>query len=814
MRIAGKIALAGVSLLTLAMPAHAQDASADDGYNDDAIVVQARRKEESIQDVPVTVQAVTAQEIQKLEIRRFEDVVAVVPGLQLERATNGSQNKATMRGVDFDATASGAFTSVEFYRNDAVITAGNLFQALYDVGQIEVLRGPQGTLRGRASPSGSVTVTTRRPDLDRVGGYVSGSLAQDDNWNLNGAINVPVIGDKLAVRVAGFAGGNNANEVTSIALANGARDNDIDDRTRAIRASVRADPFGGVLLLDFNYEGIRRKTRTYDQVESRGFVDGSGVFGPVRISSKDHLGIQTRPSTNDTTVKIYNWQAQLNLAGQSLTYVGARNTSDSFTLAPQDPGGFFANPFAPFTAGGTPQQLAQLTTTNTKQTVHEVRLQNQERLLGLFDYVAGYMEISGISPTLLYTTTASGSAAGLTSVRLGGALRSRSDKEQSFFGNVTAHLTENTEVSGGVRRIKFSRNSGLASAPRTSNLDPNPSSWPSVPQFALNDTVKATIWNASAKHRFSDNLMVYATYGTSFRPGNVVVCSACLAFSEPLPAQVTQFLNLPNEKSKSIELGIKTSALDNRLRLNVSAFHQKFNNFPVRSATAIQFIGNVGATPPATLTSGQFEFVAPVKATIKGVEADLAFDVSDAFKLSANVAYADGKIKNGLFPCVDLNNDNKQDATAPTAADLYNHVGAARIDTCRSDGSPSSAPKLSGSVQGEYVTAINDTTESFLRGLVSWKGKSAGATTNTVDSVKAYALLNAYAGVRDPDGAWEVALFAKNLTNTHRVLSRSGSRLATSLAGSRTTLNSDYYGITTTAPREIGVNLRFAFGSR
>ena len=79
MRIAGKIALAGVSLLTLARPAHAQDASADDGYNDDAIVVQARRKEESIQDVPVTVQAVTAQEIQKLEIRRFEDVVAVVP---------------------------------------------------------------------------------------------------------------------------------------------------------------------------------------------------------------------------------------------------------------------------------------------------------------------------------------------------------------------------------------------------------------------------------------------------------------------------------------------------------------------------------------------------------------------------------------------------------------------------------------------------------------------------------------------------------------------------------------------------------------
>jgi len=810
MRIAGKIALAGVSLLTLALPAHAQDASADEGFNDDTIVVQARRKEESIQDVPVTVQAVTAQEIQKLEIRRLEDVVAVVPGLQLERATNGSQNKATMRGVDFDATASGAFTSVEFYRNDAVTSAGLLFQALYDIGQIEVLRGPQGTLRGRASPSGSVTVTTRRPDLANVGGYVSGSLAEDSNRNLNGAINVPVIGDKLGIRVAGFYGNNRANEITGVTLATGARDTDIDDRTHAIRASVRADPFDGLLMLDFNYETIDRETRTYDQAESRGFVDGSGINGPVTISSKDHLGIQARPSTNETTIKLYNWQAQLNLAGQSLTYVGAHNASDSFTLAPQDSGGFFANPFAPFVAGGTPQQLAQLTTTGTKQTVHEIRLQNQERILGMFDYVAGYMQIKSSSPTLLYTTTASGSAAGLTSVRLGGALRFRSDKEQSFFGNLTAHLGEDTEVSGGIRRIKFKRNSGLASAPRTSNLDPTPSSWPTVPQFALNDSIKATIYSASAKHRFSENLMVYATFGTSFRPGNVVVCSACLAFSEPLTPQITQFLNLPNEKSKSFEIGIKTSALDNRLRFNVSAFHQKFNNFPVRSATAIQFIG---ATSPAA-TAGQFEFVAPVKTTIKGVEADLAFDVSDAFKLSANVAYADGKIKNGLFPCVDLNNDNVQDASSPTAADLFAHVGAARIDTCRSDGSPSSAPKLAGSVQGEYAAAVTDSAEGFLRGLVTWKGKSAGQSTNPVDSVKAYALLNAYAGVRDPDGAWELALFAKNLTDTHRVLTRSGSRLATSLAGSRTTLNSEYYGITTTAPREVGVNLRIAFGSR
>ena len=810
MRNFAMISLAGVSLLALGAPAFAQEADVADGLSDDVIIVQARRKDESIQDVPAVVQAVPFQQIQKLDIRRFEDITAVVPGLQLERAANGSQNRATMRGIDFDATASGAFTSVEFYRNDAVISAVQLFHALYDIGQIEVLRGPQGTLRGRASPSGSVTVTTRRPELSEAGGYMSGSLAEDSNWNVNGAINVPVLADKLAVRVAGFVGRNRANEVRGVTLATGDIDSSIYDRTRALRASVRADPFDGILLLDFNYETINRKTRTYDQVESRGLVDSSGLLGPRTITSKDQLGIRATPTTNDTDVKIYNWQAQLNLLGQSLTYVGARNVSNSFTVAPADNGGFFADPYAPFQPGGTPQHYAQLTGTDSVQNVHEIRLQNQERVAGLFDYVVGYMRISGTSPTLIYTPTGSGSAAGLTSVRLGGALRFRSDKEESFFGNVTVHLTESTEVSGGIRRIKFKRNSGLASAPRTSNFDQDIDSWPEVPAFALNDDLKATIYSLSAKHRFNENLMAYASFGTSFRPGNVVICTACLAFTDPLSPLVQSFLNLPDEKSKSFEIGVKTSWLDNRLRLNVSAFHQKFDNFPVRSATPILF---VGATTP-TVRTGQFEFVAPVEATIKGIEAELAFDVSRNFSISANLAYADGKIKDGLFPCVDLNDDNVQDATNPTAGDLFAHVGEDRIDTCMGSGSPSSSANLSGSVQSEYSMPVSNFADGFLRGLVTWKGNSEGQGPNPLDSVKAYALINLYAGVRDPDGDWELSFFAKNLTNTHRVLSRFGTTETTALQGSGLNLISDYYRITTTAPREFGVNFRMAFGSR
>jgi iron complex outermembrane recepter protein len=109
---------------------------------------------------------------------------------------------STVRGVNFDTNSSGSNATVQFYLNDAVISAGFLQQTMFDVGQIEVLRGPQGTLRGIAAPSGSITVTTRRPDLNEFGGYVTGTVNTIGGINANGAVNVPVIKDILAVRVA------------------------------------------------------------------------------------------------------------------------------------------------------------------------------------------------------------------------------------------------------------------------------------------------------------------------------------------------------------------------------------------------------------------------------------------------------------------------------------------------------------------------------------------------------------------------------------------------------------------------------------
>lgn len=809
-----------VSLFACAVPALAQEAPANEADVEvSEIIVSARRREESLQEVPLTVQAVTGQDLQKLEIRQFEDVTKLVAGLTL--AKSGSATSASIRGVNFDARASGSATSVEFYRNDAVISAGALFQAVYDISQIEVLRGPQGTLRGRASPSGSITVTTRKPDLGEVGAYFSGTIAQRDKWNLNGALNVPVIADILGVRVAGYTGESRGNNVRGFNVPTGQIDKDISDDVNAIRGSVRADPLAGDLVFDFSYEAIHQKSRNYDQSQSFQDYRSTAAASPVTISPEDRLGVRALAADDERRIKLFNWQVTGRQFGQVLTYVGSRTQIRQTFIDPFDDAGLFGTTTSviPPTPATSPiSVIGQLTQGRVNQTTHEVRLQNDSRIFGLFDYIVGAFRVKADTPTQLtvpqgLSATVSGTTPNYTlnSFSYRGTYRFRSDEENSLFGNLTLHLGDRTEIAGGLRRIWFKADSGVRSGvPGT-----DPATWannasvrrcfgnPEVPGCL--PTKKATIYSLSAKHNFNDDIMAYASFGTSWRPGNSLIGYR----GTTVGSFLNQFLNLEDEKSKSYELGLKTSWLDRRARFNISVFHQKFDNYPFFSTTLVPSID----TATNALVPG-FNFVAPVAVKITGLEADFGFDVSPRFTMGGTVAYANGKIKNGLFPCVDLNDDNVQDVTPPTPAQLQAEVGANQIDTCVANASSSSQPRWSGTLQAEYTLPVGGVGDAFLRGFTSWRGNSDGDTINPNDQVKAYALVDLFAGLREPDQAWEISLYAKNLLSTRRVLTRSAAPLSTPITPAGATATYNYLAITTTEPREFGLNLRISLGSR
>lgn len=803
------MALAGVSLVSIATPAFAADQAKDTGevgLSDAEIVVSARRREESLQDVPLVVNAVQAETLDKLNIREFKDVAALVPGLQLGQSQNGIGAQVTLRGVAFDVNASGNNGTVEFYLNEAHLSAGQLFVSMYDVGQIEVLRGPQGMLRGRASPSGSITVTTRKPNLDEAGGYMNGFVNDIHGWNMNGAINVPIIADKLAIRVAGVTDQNQENRVRSINSSLTPH-----QETQSGRVSVRFEPFD-FLSLNGNYTRTVRKSRSFYQSESMNVADPSQPASPRLIRAEDRLSTMYNPAVYRQDYEIFNWSAQLRLMGQKLDYVGAVNKQHYVTNVPSDTGGFYG--------AGYPANLQaanQATDSRGKETTHEIRLSNDERIGGIFDYVAGYFYDKLDSPTSLIQQTpvfrGIVSPATLLTIANTPITRGGGSVEKSIFGNVTAHLLDNRlEIAGGLRHIKYHSDGFLTigGAP--------------VAAAAENRNFNTTIYSASITYRVTPDIMVYASTGSSWRPGSSTNPTILREIVNPSPLLSSFYFPAP-EKSKSYEIGFKSEFFDKRVRLNVTAYHQDFQNYIYSSRNVFIAANRLvnGVQVPNVFTAGPAIAVG-VPAKVDGVEAEIDFKATDHFNIGATLSYSLSKIKNGRIPCNDYApKDGKPDAsgTVPTFAQIQAANNGEQVATCTVNYRAGVGAPFNATVQSEYVQPIGADNGAYLRGLFSYYGNSQNDPANAFDDVKSYGILNLYAGLRSNDGTWDIGVYAKNLTDVGRVLINDATPQTVSYQVAGATGVVGGTGVTTyraiklyTPPREFGINFTARFGSR
>jgi iron complex outermembrane receptor protein len=800
------IAMASVSLVSLATPAFAQQAAtsaapqADQGFGENDIIVTARRREEDVQDVPQVINAVTPQQLQKLNIRDVIEVQTLVPGLQLRNEANGIGGSAQLRGIQYDVNTSAAPT-VAFYQNDAPVEASMVLQTMFDIGQITVERGPQGTLRGVSAPSGAITVTTRKPDLESYGGYVQATANDIGTGNINAAVGGPIIPGKLAVRIAGAWDQQELNRVTTFE-----RDGDARDpyaRNKSGRASVLATPTDW-LRLEGVYQKVDRYARTFAQYESFSLANPAAAASNPVVTASDRQSIQENPTTINQQFELYNWRGEVRFAGQRLVYQGAQSTLDVRVKSNQDSANFLNG-----------RDFYQSTKTHSKIRTHEVRLQSEERLFDRLDYVLGYFnqyqktqsDLTTETPVLLPAAFGGGLATVATtpiSSTPNGPLT-----QNSFFGNVTLHLGEATELSGGLRHIDSKNPGGNLSI--AGNKLPTP---------GIHD--KGWVYTASAKHNITSDLMVYASTGTSRRAGPQVTGD----FSIIKSALQQSFQYLPSETSRSYEIGFKSSLFDRRMRLNGTIYHQTFKNYPFRSPTGIYYV-NYGATVTngaVTVTPGvgSFNFVAPVPVEVNGAEGEVSFDILRNWNVGVLASYALGKIKKGTVPCNDLNGDGVPDnlTAPPTLAVLAPVVGANNLSTCKVSQRSSFQSPFTATVQSEFHQPVSDRVDGFLRGLFSYYGKSQGDPQFAYDQVKAYGLLNLFAGIRDPKGAWEVSLFGKNIFNTTKVLTRMSpattnyQRLSTSFVASAATFTSAYSQVTTTPPQEFGVSVRFALGAR
>jgi iron complex outermembrane receptor protein len=845
----------------LASPAMAQSTASqpqspaanqsDDLTPSNDIIVTARRRAESVQDVPQTVNVVTAAEVEKLNLRNFTDISNVVPGLQLQ-ALNSFANTATVRGIAFSPVASGNNPSVEFYLNDAPISSGFLFQTTYDFGQFELQRGPQGTLRGRASPSGSIAVTTHRPDLDEVGVVVNGTVTDQHDRKIDGAFNIPIIRDVLGVRLAGVIDENQGNEVHSIFEGtNPDISTGIYNRTKSIRASARFEPTDWA---SFNvmYQALHNEFHSYQQVASDSVVNPTApASNSTLIGAFDRMAIDEQGTYSRSDQRVITVNADIRFAGQKLSYVGSWNKQDFGILAPQDAANFFTPPRVTLQQRSA-QDLAgfdqvcssqtgilstgaydQCTHSIGKRQSHELRLASDQRLGGIFDYVVGLFYDHNYNRSDLTQETPVILSAAAVPLRLltvvdTSILTPGTSTEKSAFGNLTAHLLDDKlELSGGLRYISYKNHNDLFQSSSSGTVQCsdliNTAQKCNPPTTNAQDT-HATIYTASIKYKITPDIMVYALTGSSWRPGPRGIGN--FSFGPNRGGQTARELyyeNLPAERSKSYEIGLKSSFMNGRGQFNISAFHQTFQNYPFvgplvfyisTNSSGVESVANANNSPTA------FGFISPVPVTVNGGELEASYKILDRWSVGLNAAYADGKIKNATIACTDLNGDGIPDfnPARPTVAQLHAAVGAGQTLSQCSGVNRSSAvtPKFSANIQSEFDFDVGPKMDGFVRGLYSFFGSTQGSLDNPYDDVGAYGLLNLYAGIRDKDGRWEISVFGKNITQEQKILSVDASLVSTSVQVLATGTNqtSPYRAITVTAPREFGITARIAFGSK
>lgn len=182
-----------------AAPALAQDQSTqtNDAVQLDEVVVQARRANESQQDVPVAITAVTAAALERESVTSVTELQRLVPSMQITQAADGNRN-FTIRG-SFSGFSNDP--SVITYIDEVPVNARAFVYDIFDLRSVQQLRGPQGTEFGRNSTGGAVLLFSQRPDLDGPSGYATGTLGNFNERRLEGAVNIP-LSETLAFRLA------------------------------------------------------------------------------------------------------------------------------------------------------------------------------------------------------------------------------------------------------------------------------------------------------------------------------------------------------------------------------------------------------------------------------------------------------------------------------------------------------------------------------------------------------------------------------------------------------------------------------------
>ena len=802
------------SVSALAMPAVANaQASAGEAAISNEIIVTATRDERSLQDVAMQVNVASGDDLQKLNIFDVKDISLLAPGLDLNN-NDPRKNTTTLRGISFDPDQ-GTSPAVEVYYNEIPTDAQTVYTAIYDIAQIEVLRGPQGLLRGLSAPAGSITIATRRPGFFEVDGYAQATATNRNGINMQGGVTLP-FNDTLSLRVAGMYDGNRVNHVRNLTLG-GKRGYNHTMSGRATLGWQPSDQFTAYL----SYQYLNSDARSFQQVVGTGNTPSrvySEIFGTPKIflppafgggpfdtntavSSGPTLAAGDYAAVTDGGYRLRNNTHIVNLAADydfgpaTLSFVGAHQASKVITNRDQDLGnavpGYIQKSFVVVPGKFDTQEL-------------RLRSNNAEGFgwsVSAFHYRRTGDVINDVNNDLfVYNTDPNGFVK--APLGPGGSLITVPNKLPLFVHVVVPVRTRTLSFAGNVRYFSgpLRAEAGVRYSIRKNNQTTqittvgfqNSGPREVIPEALQRTKTTPITGGANISYDITDEFTVYAAYGHSFRAPTTGVS---------LPQGITADLVRTNsEKTDSFELGVKGKILDGRLNYSVAGFYQKFDGY-IRRFEGIYW--RSAADPSG---QGFFGFNYNGDAEVKGIEGSLDGRVSDNWDIGLSASYAKARYKSARLPCNDFAGTGTPNQTGAPKI-----TGSGNVSYCASSGRISETPDFGFNANTEIRFPAGGITP-YVAAVFSYR---PGFFSDTVQyDYQDRALLNTFVGVRDADDRWSFTLFARNLLNQKKITNISlGNAAINSIlaAAGGGAYNSGYRTVNVMNPREFGATVGFNF---
>lgn len=683
------------------------------------VTVTARKVEESLQEVPISVVALQGEDIQRRTILDVQDIVLNTPSFTLDNF-GGTKVRPSVRGLGSENTSPGQdFSTAVFLDGIYLSTNGMAAVDIFDVERVETLKGPQGTVWGKNVIGGGVNVVPNKPVFGNTA-RISATLGNYGLTILDGFINFTT-SDRVAHRIAANI---KSNDGYAMNRTTGNRIDDID--RRSFRYSVAIFPtsnFDINLTVDYNRDRAAGKnTRVFEGPGNNvGYQYLLNNFGSSSFGEREEFS----DSDENTDKETYGARLQLrwDLGSVNLTSVtayreiedGYLETYNQFSQA-QFLEAAQATNSSIFSIGiGDEVQASQISTELRADGNHDALNWSAgvfySRENGQQDF---FVPIKIYSPTL----DAMDNVIGSSELFLNRIFQPNNVADDfGIFGELDWTITDGLVLTGGVRYNSNSKD--YESTYTQSGVE--------VYSVDLNDSWEAITWRAALKYQISDETMVYASAATGFKPGGY----AALATDERIAQQP-----LDEETTLAYEIGTKLDLADNRLRINFAAFTSDYEGLQI---VTIQ---------QDAATTNNVE-----SATISGIEAEVQAAITQNLFAEVRYAYIDTDVDG--FPSTD--NDGN-----PTELD---NLRLLRV------------PEHDVTFNLRYRQSLQDKGFVEASGSFSYRTDVFDNQLNTeFEKRKAFGLFDAYISWDSQDALWGVKLWGKNLANEVYSLNSFGSQ--------------------------------------